>query len=192
MLGYKSTKVVVVGDGATGKTTLLIRYTTGEFPTEYVPTVFDNYSPGVMVDGKPSLSLWDTAGGEDYDRLRPLSYPGTDFVFIVFSICSPASFNNVSYKWVPEIKRYMPSVPIFLIGTKTDLREDDHTVFKLSQDNTKPITTKQGKEKAYAVGAEYFECSSLKGEGVNEIFNSVFNYADGRPIKRIKKKCNIM
>ena len=81
---------------------------------------FDNYSAPMVCDGVPvSLGLWDTAGQEDYDRLRPLSYPQTDVFLICFSVVSPSSFENVTSKWCPEIKHHCPDAPILLIGRTT-------------------------------------------------------------------------
>src|SRR3989338_8127363 len=105
-------KCVVVGDGAVGKTCLLISYTTNSFPEEYVPTVFDNYSATLMCDNRAiSLGLWDTAGQEEHDRLRPLSYPQTDVFLLCYSVISPASYKNVQDKWYPEIVHHCPSSP---------------------------------------------------------------------------------
>jgi Ras-related C3 botulinum toxin substrate 1 len=138
-------KCVVVGDGAVGKTCLLISYTTNAFPGEYIPTVFDNYSANVMVDGKAiNLGLWDTAGQEDYDRLRPLSYPQTDVFLIAFSVVNPASYENVKQKWHPEIKHHCPNVPIVLCGTKLDLRDDAATIQRLQEKKMSPISHEQG------------------------------------------------
>lgn len=82
-------KIVIVGDGACGKTSLLYVFTLGEFPTEYHPTVFENYATDCRVDGKPvRLTLWDTAGQEEYERLRPLSYSKAHIILIgIFSKC---------------------------------------------------------------------------------------------------------
>ena len=98
----KHVKCVVVGDGAIGKTCLLISYTTNSFPSEYMPTVFDNYETTVMFENKPiSLQLWDTAGQDDYEKLRPLSYPGTDVFLLCFSLVSTVSLENVKTVWLP-------------------------------------------------------------------------------------------
>ena len=83
-------KLVIVGDGACGKTCLFIVFGKDIFPEVYVPTLFEDYVADIEVDNKQvELALWDTAGQEDYDRLRPLSYPDTDVILMCFSIDSP-------------------------------------------------------------------------------------------------------
>ncbi|XP_028640032.1 transforming protein RhoA-like [Grammomys surdaster] len=127
-------KLVIVGDGACGKTCLLIVFSKDQFPEVYVPTVFENYVADIEVDGKQvELALWDTAGQEDYDRLRPLSYPDTDVILMCFSIDSPDSLENIPEKWTPEVKHFCPNVPIILVGNKKDLRNDEHTRRELAK-----------------------------------------------------------
>ncbi|KPP60466.1 rho-related GTP-binding protein RhoG-like, partial [Scleropages formosus] len=165
-------KCVVVGDGAVGKTCLLISYTTNAFPEEYIPTVFDNYSAQMSVDGRTvSLNLWDTAGQEEYDRLRTLSYPQTNVFVICFSIGSPSSYANVRHKWHPEVSHHCPNVPILLVGTKRDLRTDAETVKKLKEQGLAPTTQQQGNTLSKQIGAvKYMECSALLQENVREVF----------------------
>ena len=89
------------------------------------PTVFDNYTMDVQLDEKDvKLGIWDTAGQEDYNRIRPLSYPGTHIFVMCFSVVSPTSFANVKSKWVPEVAHHCPGVPLLLVGTKYDLIDD--------------------------------------------------------------------
>jgi Ras-related C3 botulinum toxin substrate 1 len=187
-------KCVVVGDGAVGKTCLLISYTTNAFPGEYIPTVFDNYSANVMVDGKPvNLGLWDTAGQEDYDRLRPLSYPQTDVFLIAFSIISPHSFDNVKSKWYPEIQHHAPGVPILLVGTKADLRSDAQMAAQLQNKGLSMVTQAQAQELMTQIQAKgYMECSALTQEGLKAVFDEAIRAALSKPAEKKKVKCTIL
>jgi len=186
-------KCVVVGDGAVGKTCLLISYTTNAFPGEYIPTVFDNYSANVMVDGKPvNLGLWDTAGQEDYDRLRPLSYPQTDVFLICFSIISPHSFENVKSKWWPEIQHHCPDVPIILVGTKSDLRNDQNMTQQLASKGLRMVSLDEATSRSREIGAvTYMECSALTQDGLKNVFDEAIRAALNKKQPQQKGCCTI-
>ncbi|XP_055355236.1 ras-related C3 botulinum toxin substrate 2-like [Paramacrobiotus metropolitanus] len=151
---------------------MLISYTTDSFPGEYVPTVFDNFSAALKVDDiLVNLGLWDTAGQEDYDRLRPLSYPQTDVFLICFSVVSPSSLDNVLLKWYPEIHHHCPASPIILVGTKIDLREDRAVLDSLADTGHAPVRREQGLKVAHKIRAvRYLECSALTQKGLKPVF----------------------
>ncbi|MCJ1301103.1 Rho GTPase [Hypocenomyce scalaris] len=175
-----SKKFVVVGDGGCGKTCLLISYSQGYFPEKYVPTVFENYithtthqPTGKIVE----LALWDTAGQEEYDRLRPLSYPETDLLFVCFAIDCPNSLENVMDKWYPEVLHFCPTTPLILVGLKCDLRTKRTCIDLLKTQGLTPVTPEQGQAVAQRMGAIYVECSSKESKGVDEVFELAVNTA---------------
>ena len=170
----ETVKCVTVGDGAVGKTCMLISYTTGHFPEEYIPTVFDNYTANVMVEGKPiSLGLWDTAGQEDYDRLRPLSYPATDVFLVCFSVDSMTSLENVENKWLPEINKFCPEIAFVLVGTKSDFR-DEPPAGKANQ--LVPVSAAESVAAAQKA-AKYIECSARTEHNLKAVFDQAINVA---------------
>ncbi|XP_050418372.2 cdc42 homolog [Patella vulgata] len=189
-------KCVVVGDGAIGKTCMLFSYTCNKFPRDYVPTVFDSYSVNLTVGGEMySLGLFDTAGQEDYDNLRPLGYPHTHIFLVCYSVVTPASFENVTEKWIPEITSHCPKTPFLLVGTQTDLRDDTETIEKLAKKKEKPISVEQGEKLAKRLGAvKYVECSALTQKGLKNIFDEAILAALQPPPKkpRRRRKCAIL
>ena len=147
-----------------------------------VPTIFDSFSK--HVDGPKGstvdLLLWDTAGQEDYDRLRPLCYPETDVFIICFSLIQPSSGQNAFTKWGPELMHHLrgrDDVPIMLVGTKLDLRDDVSTMCELANKGLKPLQYSDGLRIAKDLSAlcvmrpvEYFECSALTQRGLKNVF----------------------
>ena len=165
-------KCVIIGNGDVGKTSLCITYTQGEFPSGWIPVAFDNYCMQVKIDElRFELNLWDTGGGEEYDVLRPLSYPGAHIFLVCFSVAEPASFKKVEDYWVPEIKRFCPDTPFILLGTKVDLRGDRATLDMLTEKQRELVSKEEGKRMAESLKAvKYLECSSLTREGVKNVF----------------------
>lgn len=113
-------------------------------------------------------------GQEDYDRLRPLSYPQTDVFLVCFSVTSPASFENVKEKWFPEVHHHCPGVPCLIVGTQIDLRDDSQVIEKLARQKQRPVTSELGERLARELGAvKYVECSALTQKGLKNVFDEV-------------------
>ncbi|XP_072383969.1 uncharacterized protein [Diabrotica undecimpunctata] len=146
-------RITVVGDGDTGKTCMLIVYKDKKFDDRYVPTVFDVYSMLIPINGvEYKVILSDTAGQEEFDKLRRLAYKDVDCFIVTYAVNEKTSYENVFLKWAPELKRFSPKAKIILAGTKMDLRRN------------KPshITTEQGEELARDINAHGFIENSSK------------------------------
>ena len=126
-----------------------------------------------------------STGQEDYDRLRPLSYPDTDVILMCFSVDNRDSLENIKTKWIPEIEHFCPNVPYLLIATKKDLRQDS------AYDNIGTIKTTTGSAMADTVRAyAYLECSAKTREGVRDVFITATRAALQK--KKRKRACLIL
>ncbi|KAF9080032.1 Rho GTPase [Mortierella sp. AD031] len=165
-------KLVIVGDGACGKTSLLSVFTLGYFPKN--PTVFENFVTDVKIDGKPvQLALWDTAGQEAYERLRPLSYTKAHVILIGYSVDTPDSLDNVTSKWIQEVQVHCPETPVILVGMKKDLRDNQASSTGTEAKTTRFVTTAEAERVAAEIGARnHLECSALTGDGVDDVFEA--------------------
>ncbi|XP_065424191.1 rho-related GTP-binding protein RhoF isoform X2 [Chrysemys picta bellii] len=196
--GKKELKIVIVGDGGCGKTSLLMVYAKGAFPEKYAPSVFEKYTTSITVGNKEViLNLYDTAGQEDYDRLRPLSYQNTNMVLICYDVMNPTSYDNVLIKWYPEVSHFCRGVPLILIGCKTDLRKDKEHLRKLMSSEQEPITYNQGEATCQQMKAQaYLECSAKCRENIENVFKEATNIALNamKKAKRRKKRkrCSIL
>merc|ERR1712179_393471 len=194
-------KLVIVGDGACGKTCLLIVFSKDQFPEEFIPTVFENYVSDIEVDGQQvELVLWDTAGQSEYERLRPLSYIDANVILACFSVSSPDSLENIAERWLPEVKHFCPNIPIVLVACKTDLRNDKKTLEELAGMKQTLVRQEEGLAMAEKIKAfKYLECSAKTKAGVREVFEAATRAAISNRTcaicakkKHLKRICRVL
>jgi len=165
-MSKKDIKLVAVGDGATGKTSLLTVLKGEPFPERYIPTIFENYSQNYKQDDvNYELHIWDTPGQDEYDRLRPISYQDAKVILLCFALDKRQSFLNLSERWIMEVKYYCKDARIILAGMKSDLRESG---------NPNHISDEEARQ--FCIDqkfSEYVPCSAKTKDNVNRIFPSV-------------------
>ena len=145
-----------------------------DFSKILIKTIFDRLTAIVEIDGKKhDIILWDTGGDECYDEIRCKLYPNPDVIVLVFSVVYPSSYEAVTERWIPEVRHYMPNIPIVLIGNQIDLRIDPDWLKQLARYKQKPITTEMGKKLAREINAAaYVETSCLNQRDVKDVFDT--------------------
>ena len=184
----KHIKCIVVGDHLVGKSCLIYTYLCRSFPNSSPPIVLEGtYDKIIKCDDIPINHIIDDVNGkDDYKHIRHFKYPKTDVFIICFSLVSRITFENVKKVWVPEIEEYCPSIPYILVGTKSDLKRDqEHNL----GDNVF-VSTTEGELMMNEIRAQkYIECSSLRNENVDEVFNSAFRVVLQNETNYSQKRC---
>ncbi len=159
-------KVIVVGDAAVGKTSLMFRFVHGSFQRDYKMTIGVNFATKmVTLDGgtKVKLSIWDTAGQERFHFLLPSYYDGSSGGLVVFDVTRRESFTNLA-KWVEQVRGKTGNIPLLIIGNKADLED------------LRAVTQEEAKQFAQQNGVVYTETSAKTGENVNDVFAALTQF----------------
>ncbi|XP_054708160.1 ras-like GTP-binding protein RHO [Uloborus diversus] len=162
-------KLVIVGDSSCGKTRLLFTISRGRYVDDEVRLAFQDYEAEITIEEKlMKFDLVDTPGLEDYDLIRTLSYEDTDIVLVCFAVDNQDSLSNISKKWILEVEKYCPGVPVILVGNKKDLRD-----FGEADNRPNLVNPEEGMLLAEKIGAHsYLECSAKTFDGVHQVFDT--------------------
>ncbi|XP_044752263.1 ras-related protein Rab-21 [Coccinella septempunctata] len=159
-VGYFNFKVVLLGEGCVGKTSLVLRYVEDKFNNNHISTIQASFlNKKLNIDGKRvNLSIWDTAGQERFHALGPIYYRSSNGAVLVYDITDEDSFQKVKC-WVKELRRMLGTdICLIIVGNKTDLEKDRH------------VSYEDAETYASKVGAVYFETSAKLNQGVEEMF----------------------
>ena len=157
-------KLLVVGESGVGKTCMLLRFADNSFEENFLSTIGVDFKvKQIVVDEKKvKLQIWDSAGQERFKNITASYYRNCSAIIIVYDITSKDSFNKVS-DWVQEVRRYVPSVPLLLVGNKCDLEHN--------------VSEKDILELAKEYNAKYFEVSVKNGHNFEKVFDYLIEEA---------------
>ena len=161
-------KIIVIGDPAVGKTSLLTNFCGDKFNYEYIPTVGVNITkePVTIKDdmGKDitvNLMVWDIAGQPQFYMLHRPYFNGADGMMLVYDITRSSSFSNINNWYSTSVKYGLSGIPRILIGNKIDLKDERKIILPMAEHLSEKI------------GAPFFETSALTGEKVKAIFQKI-------------------
>ncbi|KAJ8916899.1 hypothetical protein NQ315_013368 [Exocentrus adspersus] len=158
--GIYNFKVVLLGEGCVGKTSLVLRYVEDKFNENHISTVQASFlNKKINFDGDHvNLAIWDTAGQEKFHALGPIYYRSSNGAVLVYDITDEDSFNKVK-NWVKELRKMLGTdIHLAIVGNKIDLARDRH------------VTLEEAQVYSEKVGAMHFETSAKLNEGVDELF----------------------
>ena len=157
-------KVVVIGDAAVGKTSLIRRFCEGKFQSSRVATIGVDFNTQrvKLTNGWVKLSIWDMAGQEQFKVVRTLFYRGSRAAALVYDVTNPLSLVNLR-RWREEALGAVPNQGLVVVGNKIDLK--------------RAVRPALGKIFASYIGAYYLETSALTGKGADALFDRLATLA---------------
>ena len=162
-------KIVVLGDAAVGKTSLINMYIEQSFSEDYKPTLGANIiRKDVHVDeinASVRLIMWDLAGQEKYNVIRSMYFQGCVGALLVYDVTRHSTFETIDSKWLKDFKKYVKKEGTYiLIGNKIDLNDD------------RVVSTEDGQKYAKQIDAsDFIETSAKYGENVEQAFSNLVN-----------------
>ncbi|KAI6222519.1 Ras-related protein Rab-21 [Aphelenchoides besseyi] len=158
-----SFKIVLLGEGAVGKSSILMRYIDDKFVENRESTIQAAFAAKKIrvEDRQIDLNIWDTAGQEKFHSLGPIYYRGSNGALLIYDITDPHSFQRVQ-KWVTELRRILgDSCSLFIVGNKLDM------------ERKRNVQKEEAERFAQSVDAAFSECSAKENVGVNKIFEEL-------------------
>lgn len=166
-----SVKLVLLGEAAVGKSSLVLRFVSNDFQENKEPTIGAAFLTQKCTVGERTIKyeIWDTAGQERFASLAPMYYRNAQAALVVYDITKPASFIKARH-WVKELhEQAAQGITIALVGNKYDLVAEDND----SEESLRKVSTEEGKALADEEGLLFFETSAKSSHNVNEVFVAI-------------------